>query len=278
VTGIRDQRRGNTRLARRDEILALLPQLVERQPEDFGWCRSTWSVELVALEVERQLGVRVSRTHMGRLLRQAGCRRVRPKPTVRSDPAEKKRRLQELEARLAELNDEDIVLFADEVDIHLNPKIGPDWAPPGVRKEVVTPGQNKKHYLAGAFDRLTNELIVVDGPRKNSALFIELLDELARRFEGSWTVHLVVDNYIIHKSKITQKAVEKHGGKIVLHFLPPYSPDENPIERVWWNLHEHVTRNHRARTLEALLEQVMGYVKKYDGFGAHSASTRRRAA
>ena len=32
------------------------------------------------------------------------------------------------------------------------------------------------------------------------------------------------------------------GGKIVLHYLPPYSPDFNPIERVWWDLHAAVTR------------------------------------
>ena len=38
-----------------------------------------------------------------------------------------------------------------------------------------------------------------------------------------------------------------------LHFLPKYSPDCNPIERVWWRLHEAVTRNHRCASMEELL-------------------------
>lgn len=38
--------------------------------------------------------------------------------------------------------------FEDEVDIHLNPRIGRDWMLPGQQKVVVTPGQNRKRYLA----------------------------------------------------------------------------------------------------------------------------------
>jgi transposase len=49
----------------------------------------------------------------------------------------------------------------------------------------------------------------------------------------------------------------------VLHFLPPYCPDHNRIERVWLDLHANVTRNHRCKTLPALLANVRAFVLSY---------------
>ena len=278
VEGLRERRGRSPRLPRYDEIIALLPELVANSPRDYGWNRSTWSVELVALEVERQLGVRVSRTHMGRLLLKTGCRRIRPKPTVALAPDDHADQIAALDAELAAIGADDVVLYEDEVDIHLNPKVGADWMPPGVRKELVTPGKNRKHYVAGAYDPATETLFIADGPSKNSALFIQLLEELAAKFKYRGTVHLVLDNYIIHKSKITQKAVSKLNGKIKLHFLPAYCPDYNPIERVWWDLHNHVTRNHQHPDLEALMTHVRSYVAAYATGGVRAAAVSRIAA
>lgn len=278
LDGLHERRQGGPRLARYEEILALLPELVAGSPRDSGWNRSTWSVEVVALEVHRRLGVRVSRPHMGRLLRKTGCRRARPKPTVALAPSDHAAQAAALDEVLSKVDANDIVLYEDEVDIHLNPKVGADWMPPGVRKELVTPGKNCKHYIAGAYDPEEEQLFFVDGPSKNSLLFIELLHSLAERFADRGTIHLVVDNYIIHKSKITQKALDKLDGKVKLYFLPPYSPDYNPIERVWWDLHTHVTRNHRHPNIEALMNHVRDYIAAYADGGVRAAAVSRIAA
>jgi transposase len=45
-----------------------------------------------------------------------------------------------------------------------------------------------------------------------------------------------------------------------MHFLPPYCPTDNRIERVWLDLHANVTRNHTQPTIELLLETVHGYL------------------
>ena len=45
------------------------------------------------------------------------------------------------------------------------------------------------------------------------------------------------------------------GERVQLHFLPPYCPDHNRIERLWKDLHDNVTRNHRCRTMDELLEK-----------------------
>jgi hypothetical protein len=58
------------------------------------------------------------------------------------------------------------VFYEDEVDIHLNPKIGADWQVRGQQKRVVTPGQNEKYYLAGALHSGTGKVSYVGGAGK----------------------------------------------------------------------------------------------------------------
>lgn len=51
---------------------------------------------------------------------------------------------------------------------------------------------------------------------------------------------------------------------MVLHFLPPYCPDGNRIERVWLDQHANVTRNHRCKTIEELMVQVIAFMRAYN--------------
>ena len=97
------------------------------------------------------------------------------------------------------------VFYEDEVDIHLNPKIGAEWGIKGQQRKVATPGQNKKHYLAGALHSQTGQISYVSGQRKTSDLFIELLEKVKGQYRRAKSVTFIVDNYIIHKSKKTQK-------------------------------------------------------------------------
>ena len=90
---------------------------------------------------------------------------------------------------------------------------------------------------------------------KNSALFIAMLRKLDTHHRDAVRIHVILDNYGIHKSKVT-KAALRDMPRIVLHFLPPYSPDENLIERLWLDLHANVTRNHMHAELEPLCQDV----------------------
>ncbi len=51
------------------------------------------------------------------------------------------------------------------------------------------------------------------------------------------------------------------GGRVVLHFLPPYCPEGNCIERVWWDVYANVTRSHRCKTMQALMAEVDAYLE-----------------
>jgi hypothetical protein len=58
------------------------------------------------------------------------------------------------------------VFYEYEVDIYLNPKIGAEWGLKGQLRKVATPGQNKKHYLAGALHSQTLQISYIGGQRK----------------------------------------------------------------------------------------------------------------
>src|SRR6185369_6774878 len=112
----------------------------------------------------RQTGVRVHVTTMSRALALIQARRGRPRPTVGCPwpKAAKTRRLNAIRNLLTTLPRRQVAVYEDEVDIHLNPKIGLDWMGHGQQKEVVTPGKNHKRYLAGALDVRTKEIIWVE--------------------------------------------------------------------------------------------------------------------
>ena len=75
-------------------------------------------------------------------------------------------------------------------------------------------------------------------------------------------IHVILDNYGIHSSNIIGVALANFASRIRLHFLPPYSPDYNAIERVWKDLHANVTRNHKCASMTALMAEVRYYLRK----------------
>jgi transposase len=274
LAGLVDRREDNGLLKLDGRFLGLLYELVDDTPRRYGYLRPTWTRELLVRVIEETIAVKVHVTTMSRALAKIGARRGRPKPAVRCPwkRRRKQRRLAALRKLVAKLPRNELAFYVDEVDIHLNPKIGVDWMNRGKQKEVLTPGQNEKCHLAGALNAGTGKLTWVGAPRKNSALFIDLLRQLVQRHPHAKVMHLILDNYKIHKSKQTQAALAEFKGRVQLHFLPPYCPDENRIERVWKDLHDNVTRNHRCRTLRELGHEVVRYLEDRNHCGPQPLS------
>jgi transposase len=247
-----------------EHFLTTLYRVVRAIPQRYGWRRPTWTRELLVETLVRQTGTRVHVTTMSRALAMVQARRGRPQPTVGCPWAKsaKTRRLNAIRTLVATLPRGHIAVYEDEVDIHLNPKIGLDWMVRGQQKQVRTPGQNVKRYLAGAWDAHSGRLHWVEGERKTSALFIALLKQLAAVYSEAPVIHVILDNYRIHDSKIVHAALRGFGGRFQLHFLPPYCPNDNKIERVWQDLHANVTRNHRCPNMTCLMREVRYYLRK----------------
>ena len=153
------------------------------------------------------------------------------------------------------------MVFADELDIHLLPKVSCAWMPQGAQLEVMTPGQNQKHYLTGALDLTTGTLHYCLGPCKTNALFRDLLTCLDAHYpaERYTRLYVVVDNYKIHKAKAVAQWLAVHP-RFELLFLPTYCPRANPIERVFGDVPDLCTRNHTRKRLRDLVADVVEHL------------------
>ena len=87
-----------------------------------------------------------------------------------------------------------------------------------------------------------------------------MLEKLNRRHPRAKRIHIILDNYGIHKGTVSRAALVQMP-RIQLHFLPPYCPDENRIERLWLDLHANVTRNHKHANLADLCQDVATYLR-----------------
>jgi transposase len=263
--GLVDRREENGDRKLDDDYLAVLYEVVASTPQDHGWRRPTWTREMLVKTLWQKTGVTIHVATMSRALKQIGARRGRPKPTVRCpwSTAARNKRLREIRQLVEHLPDDEVAVYEDEVDIHLNPKIGLDWMVRGQQKEVLTPGQNEKRYLAGAENAKTGELIWVEGEAKNSLLFILLLWQLTQHYRQAKKIHVILDNYSIHHTEQVHLSLQtSHGQRLELHFLPPYCPDHNKIERTWQDLHAQVTRNHGCSQIDLLMRNVHFFLKQ----------------
>lgn len=263
--GLLDAREDNGQEKLSEVFLGILDKIVRGSPQDYGWRRPTWTRELLVKTMARETGVRIALTTMSRALALIRARRGRPRPRVRCPwpKAAQTRCLNRISRLLEGLPRGHVGVYEDEVDVHLNPKIGLDWMGLCQQKDVMTPGNNQKRYLAGCLEPRTGRLVWAESERKTSDLFLSMLDKLLKAYPEAKVIHVVLDNYRIHKSEIVHAALAGYlHGRIELHFLPPYSPDHNRIERVWQDLHANVTRNHTCPDMDSLMSEVRYYLRK----------------
>lgn len=248
-----------------EHICTLLRELIKHSPGDFGYQRSRWSTELLAIKINEITGCQLHAGTVRRWLPSAGLVWRRAAPTLRIRDPHKDEKMAVIHKALDECSAEHPVFYEDEVDIHLNPKIGADWQLRGQQKRVVTPGQNEKYYLAGALHSGTGKVSYVGGNSKSSALFIALLKHLKATYRRAKTITLIVDNYIIHKSRETQRWL-KANPKFRVIYQPVYSPWVNHVERLWQALHDTITRNHQCRSMWQLLKKVRHFMETASPF------------
>src|SRR5215211_251903 len=142
-------------------------------------------------------------------------------------------------------------------------RLGFRWRRP---RPLRTPGINRKAWISGALNFHTGRFHWVSGGRKDGELFVKLLDHLRRTYRCHKELHLATDNDGSHTSKRVRRYVEDSGGRIRLYPLPSWSPESNPVEVVWWSLHEAVSRNHECAGLDDLVELAEGYLEEGQPF------------
>lgn len=252
----------------RQQIETLVDQA---EPWADGWVRSRWTCTLLALQLFCRRGVTLSRETVRRTLHRLGFRwrRPRPIPPPAKGAEQKRQRLLALLEVLRQLAQGEGFFFQDETKLELNPRVGFAWMRRGQQQQLFTPGTNRKLWLSGALNWLSGRFHWVVGPRKNSELLVKLLEELRQIYRCYRQLHLALDNDGSHSSGQVKAYVNGNGERFCLHPLPAWSPQDNPVELIWWGLHEAVSRNHRCGELTELLESAERYLGEREPFHLH---------
>jgi transposase len=234
-----------------------LHALLKTAPRAYGWCRTRWSCATLAVELQVRRGIHVSAETMRHWLPELGWEWKRAKVAAKDDDPQRVEKLARIRLAVEQLRAGAALFFADELDIHLLPKVGYQWMPKGKQVEVLTPGTNEKRYLAGALDLTTGTVTHCVWYRKQTGLFLGLLETLDRIYPAPRFSHLTVvaDNAKIHHAHKVEQWLAAHP-RFTLLYLPTYCPRASPIERAFGDVHDKCTRNHTRKRMWHLVQDV----------------------
>ena len=210
--GLRNGRRGRARWDNpprrswsRIGCVTVVRWLLSFTPQDFGFFRSRWSCELLAMLLREQEGIRLSPETVRRGLHRMEFVWRRPRPVVGPRDPEHAAKLRKIRRLMAHLPADETVVFQDEVDVHLNPKIGSCWMVRGQQAEVATPGNNDKRHLAGSLHWRTGRLLLSSpGHTAQRPTLPGPPGRPARQLAVYRVIHVVCDNAKFHNCRAVQ--------------------------------------------------------------------------
>ena len=216
----------------------LLRTIVGADPRQLRFAFALWTREMVAELVERDFGVIMSVSAVGRMLRRAGLSPQRPLwRAYQADPdaveAWKRETFPAIRAEAAKVGA--VVLFEDEASLRSDFHSGTTWGVVGQTPIVKTTGARYRVNMISAVSAQGALKFALTERNVDSEVFIDFCKRLQHDY-GDRPVFLVVDGHSSHKSKKTQEWVESTNGQFRLFYLPAYSPQLNPDEWVWNNV------------------------------------------
>ncbi len=168
----------------------------------------------------------------------------------------------------ASLDKGEPLLFMDAVHPTQATKVTAGWIKKGIDKPIkhprvpslppaftLTTGSRTRLNVIGAIELgQLSKAVIKHADNVNSDTIIEFFQQISTQYPSSKTIHLVLDGAGYHKAKTVQEAAKKYN--ITLHTLPPYSPNLNPIERLWKVMNEHARNNQYFATAKEFRQRI----------------------
>lgn len=96
----------------------------------------------------------------------------------------------------------------------------------------------------------TGKVVVKSSIKGNARSFKAFLVKILYEYRFKKKIIVVLDNVKYHHAKVLKPFLKNHQEQLELIFLPPYSPDFNPMERVWWYMRKKITHHRYCQSLE----------------------------
>jgi transposase len=186
--------------------------------------------------------------------------------------------LQKQEAFISKYNElkatvkaDEIILFGDSVHPQHQTRLAYGWIKKGVRKAEKMTACQKRVNLIGAIDLNTHHVEYKQVDWVNAESLKAFAEQLCKAYPNASAIHLILDNAGYHKSEEFLRFIETT--KIKIHYLPPYSPNLNPIERLWKIMHENITYNRYYEKFSEFTENILGF---FSNIGKYSTIIKSR--
>jgi putative transposase len=141
------------------------------------------------------------------------------------------------------------------------------WTPVGQQVMIPTPGQPKKHYGIGAVNYHRGETVVIIQKRKKREQIAQLLQNLVDK-HPTQTIYVAWDNADTHSGGKVEEVLRAAAGRLVLLYLPTYSPWLNPIEMLWRHLPREVTHCELFVSVKELIKATYAFFERYNAMPA----------
>ena len=152
---------------------------------------------------------------------------------------------------------DETICFIDGVHPTHNVQPAYGWIQRGVRKEIPSNSGRSRINLSGLLDVMSHKILVQEDSMLNGEAIINFFREIERAYPGKKRIHLFCDNARYYRNKAVTKYLQT--SKIRLRFLPPYSPNLNPIERLWKWMKERVIYNTYYPEFDGFKFAVLGF-------------------
>lgn len=166
------------------------------------------------------------------------------------------------------LPEDEAICFMDGVHPTHNVQPAYGWIQTGIRKEIPANSGRSRLNLSGAIDIISHKILVQEDKMLNAGATISFLRRIEEAYPTKKCIHLFCDNAAYYRNKEVTKYLTT--SKIQLHFLPPYSPNLNPIERLWKWMKERIIYNEYYQEFDDFKSAIFGFFKVLSNLDAES--------
>jgi transposase len=222
----------------------------------------------IGLYIEKQYGVSYTLAGVIKLLHRLGFSYKKPKLIPgKLDLAKQEEFKLQYSLLKGNLAKDEAIYFMDSVHPQYQTRAKYGWIRKNQVKTLPTFSGWKRKHIIGAINLESHDLITTDNPKVNGDYIIEFLKKLEEHRQDKRKIYLICDNAGYHKSNKIKEYLKN--SKIELIFLPPYSPNLNPIERMWKFMHSVVSNNRFyldfasfANSLQSFFDNISKYKHK----------------
>lgn len=199
----------------------------------------------VAQWLADELGVHFdSRSGIIKLLHRMGFEHRKPRAVPAKAEAQRQQAfMADYEALQSALDADEAVVFADAVHPTHNARPAGCWMPKGGMVGIDQNSGRQRLNIHGAIDLETGKTCMVEALTVDATSTIDLLAAIERSHPQKRRIHVFLDNARYHHARCVREWLERPNCRIQLHFIPPYCPHLNPIERLWGLMHRTLTYN-----------------------------------